>query len=461
MIFPKSGRIVIVDDKIEEAQLVMESLSKTGISYTYLQGNPLHLPDEKDLVDLRILILDLNLDSEAIARTESAQKDFQSRMYALLKRIIRPRAVYLLVVWGKEEDEYYKYIEQLFEDVLQDRRPFRTFSLEKAKYFDLNGSRKDESPDPVKEISEKIELELKNTPSYQLFAEWENCVHQATNATIFSFNDLIADKTKYEEEASAIVASLSRAYLGNQFSKVSREERKLEAAMLALNELFCDSLESILLAENSIQARPDLPLFLQSSQYRARVNTQILISNDVSDKLYPGVVYHNDSDTPFKSILSDAFNRQEIKLNLFTFDNTESLVGEALERAEKIAFSKFERQFRQEQFDRCTCLELHITPLCDYAQDKVRCARILMGLLIPSELVNYLNHKSEYLYVSEFPFEHSGKDYHLLLDFRYFHSVSPSSLMKRNAIFRIRHQWVVDIQSRLSRHVNRPGILYL
>lgn len=367
----------------------------------------------------------------------------------------------MLVVWGKEEDAYYKFVQELFESQLSDRKPFREFSLQKSDYFDLNGNQIDSCPDPIKEISGRIEQELQTIPTYQLLSEWENSVHRATNETIESFNDLLNDLNRYEQEASALIASLSKAYLGQQYRKVEREERKLEAALLALNELFADSLESTLLAKNSILAKPVLPNSSQQVGYRAKVNNQILISNDTTDKQYPGIVYKVEPETVYRSILSDALNRSLIREENFNYYNDEHLEGEQLLKAKKKAQERFDKKYRKDRFEESMCIELHITPLCDYAQDKVKCARILKGLMVPVSLHKYLNHKTEFLYVSEFPFDYQDSDYHFLLDFRYLHSINPELLNSREAHFRIRHQWVVDIQSRLSRHVNRPGILYL
>lgn len=461
MNFPKTGRVTIVDDKIQEAHEIMQGLSKLGVSYSYISGNYDDLPSEEDLPSTRLLILDLNLDSEAVVKSDSDEKNFKSRMFGLLKRIIKKDSKYILAVWGKKEQIYYKYLEELFAKELGDRKPFKTFSLSKAEYFDQNGNRINDEKRIIDDIRNILERELNQAPTYQLLSDWENCVHKATNETLNSFNELILDINNYETEANNIVYRLSKAYLGNQFEKIDRPERKLEAALLTLNDLFSDSLEKIILSPQSLHSRPQLIKSNTEDSFAGKVNRKLLVSEDLTDKKYTGIVFRNNSKN-FKSIFSDSLNRENIKtIGKFKFENPERLRGEVRRKKESKDFDKFCKKFRDDQRKNCHPITLHITPLCDFAQNKWKLARVIEGIIMPDNLRKYLNKNADYLYVSEFNFEIEGRNCFLILDFRFFSSIEIKSLETLTPFFRIRHPWLSDIQSKMLRHINRPGILYL
>jgi len=65
-----------------------------------------------------------------------------------------------------------------------------------------------------------------------------------------------------------------------------------------------------------------------------------------------------------------------------------------------------------------------------------------------------------FLYVSP-AIHYKGKDYRMILDFRYFTSVKTDELKSTDVLFRIRKELLSDIQIKLSSHINRTGVLYL
>ncbi len=461
MNFPKTGRVTIVDDRIQEAHEIMQGLSKLGVSYSYISGNYEDLPNEEDLPSTRLLILDLNLDSEAIVKSDSDEKIFKSRMFGLLTRIIKKESKYILAVWGKKEHIYYKYLEELFAKDLIDRKPFKTFSLSKAEYFNQNGERINDEKRIIDDIRNILERELNQAPTYQLLSDWENCVHKATNETLNSFNELIEDIENYEAEANNIIYRLSKAYLGNQFEKLDRQERKLEAALLTLNDLFSDSLEKIILSPKSLLSRPQLVKSQTEDSFEGKVNRKLLVSEDLTDKKYTGIIFKSDSKD-FKSIFSDSLNRESIKkIDNFKFKNPDRLKGENRRKKETKDFDNFCKKFRAGHREKCQPITLHITPLCDFAQNKWKLARVVEGIIMPDYLRKYLNKNADYLYISEFNFEIDGINCFLILDFRFFSSIGIKELDTLEPFFRIRHPWLSDIQSKILRHINRPGILYL
>ena len=114
---------------------------------------------------------------------------------------------------------------------------------------------------------------------------------------------------------------------------------------------------------------------------------------------------------------------------------------------------------RKEIINNCIKLELNISPICDYAQQKMPCCRILPGLFIekkyPIKKTNAFN------YISDAEIRLDGIDYLLVFDFRYLYSVSNSVSKKRQSNFKLRQQLLADIQIKLGSHINRAGVLYL
>lgn len=57
--------------------------------------------------------------------------------------------------------------------------------------------------------------------------------------------------------------------------------------------------------------------------------------------------------------------------------------------------------------------------------------------------------------------EVSLNECHLVLDYRYFHSVTKAEINKMRKLCCLRKSFVDEIQSKLANHVSRLGLLYL
>ena len=111
MILPKNGRIVIVDDNIEEAAPLMKILSKNRIPFNYYSGlRAAEFPDNPNENKLRALFLDLN-----IFELTSDVKTVISSIHPILQAIIPDNPnPYLLIIWSKKPDEYRTALENHF-----------------------------------------------------------------------------------------------------------------------------------------------------------------------------------------------------------------------------------------------------------------------------------------------------------------------------------------------------------
>lgn len=123
--------------------------------------------------------------------------------------------------------------------------------------------------------------------------------------------------------------------------------------------------------------------------------------------------------------------------------------------------SKNDENLRNKILETSTLIELNVTPLCDYAQDKAILFRMLPGIIIDAAYREHFNTKSLYTYLSDADFRLNGSDSLFLFDFRYLCSIPKDELKKRVATLRLKQQLLSDIQVKLSSHINRSGVLFV
>lgn len=104
MNIPQNGRIVIIDDKIDQALPLINVLAQRRCPYSYFSGELKYLPDEgANLNDVRILFLDINLIDDKI----HTDKELASRLIPVLQRIIsKDNYPYILIYWSRNEKEH-------------------------------------------------------------------------------------------------------------------------------------------------------------------------------------------------------------------------------------------------------------------------------------------------------------------------------------------------------------------
>ena len=101
-----------------------------------------------------------------------------------------------------------------------------------------------------------------------------------------------------------------------------------------------------------------------------------------------------------------------------------------------------------------------VTPACDYAQNKTKYDRIVMGLIIDSCYMELIDTKSEAIYISP-SFDEGSRERVLFLNYRYFLTQTLSKVNGIKQLYRIRNSVLSEIQSKLARHINRQGIMNL
>lgn len=213
MNIPLNGRIIIIDDKIEEAQPLINVLSKKRIPFNYYCGtNHNEFPDNINFNKLRVLFLDLN-----IFELSTDEKSVISSIDAILKKVIPDYPnPFLLVIWSKKDKQYDIALRSHFEKHLPLKKPTEIIYLQKADYFDYDGEKWVPQQDCIPKIEIKITEELDKVSAVKAFAQWENLIHDSACEAIELMNDFNSNDDNWNRNTKNILYNLAKSISGNE-----------------------------------------------------------------------------------------------------------------------------------------------------------------------------------------------------------------------------------------------------
>jgi len=451
MNIPLNGRIAIIDDSIEQVQPLMKVLSKNEMPYVFYKGNDLsYLPEiNKRYNDIRILFLDINLLNDGAKPDE---KLIKSTLISVLKRVISPENFpYSLIFWSRHQKEHSKLVIDIFDKELNDRKPINIKGFVKSDFFpDFSTELVDSDTDILKELQSLINSE----PAYSYILNWENQVHLSADSTLQDVFSSYHSFKDWKNNANFIFNKLGNAYLGKHFNN-SKDEDKIKASLISFNSVFRDTLEHNIYSSSYMA---------DSLQYDANkisssvdnINEKLNISrysNSISES--GNVVIIKENEQIFKDLLNKV-------VSFFGFKNRIKLKNpDIAESVLKKEATKEHKRIKKEIKAKWLKIGLIVTPVCDFAQNNKYFDRIVNGLLIPIEYKEYIENKSEAVYMLPISIMENKKEYLLVIDFRYFKTYNLSSEVVEKVLFRVRQELLAEIQSKLARHINRQGILFL
>lgn len=451
MNLPLNGRIAIIDNELEQAIPLMKIFAKNQMPYVFYKGDDLsYLPSEDTTHnDIRLLFLDINL----INSRTPTENEVRSSLYSVIRRVISVNNFpYSLIYWSRQEKEYSKVVKSLFENELSDRKPINIIPFVKSDFFpNFSDVEVTNDLDLIAEINKVINTDY----AYSYLLNWENQVHHSTDKTlqeVFSAYHLFKDWTN---NANYILEKLGRAYLGKHFSDATPAD-KIKASFISFNSVFKDTLEHIVYNTEltNVQTLTYDTEKVESNVYS--INEKLNLSKDVKNIAESGnVIVMEESDDIFGKLLNKLISFFQLK-NYLRFKNKE-IQEVDLKKLADVEHKKIKKEIKESWVK----LAVVVTPVCDFVQKENKVYdRIVKGLLIPSKYKNFIDDKSEAVYILPITISYNNKDYILILDFRYF---STLDLSAENAtpIFRLRQELLAEIQSRLARHINRQGILFL
>ncbi|MFZ6013018.1 MAG: hypothetical protein ACOYXT_21930 [Bacteroidota bacterium] len=430
MILPNNGRIVIVDDKLNEAAPLIQILSKKRIPFNYYSGERIaDFPENPDQNKIRILFLDLN-----IIEAQKEIKTVISTLDPIIKAIVPSNPnPYLLVIWSKKGSEYADALKDHINVHIQDRKPIRTIFLHKNDYFDYNDGVWVPQNGCIEKITETLSTELTNISLLRNLISWENIVHQKAAETISEFSSFHQMDDNWDKNTKAIMYRLAKAVIGNDDIGTSTNEFKLAKAFLSVNSFLADKIENEVESfqlghiEGIPNSDGDAPL---TSSIAAKINSTLHTCQKpfLISQFEQGNVYEiPDEDNMIERIIWD---------KLFTPPNGEKLT--------------------EIRASHPRLVQLDITPVCDYSQDK-RYIRVIYGVIIRPEYAKYF--RSQFYYVCPV-MKNGNEEIVLLFDFRHIKTITKHYVTGRNIVpsLKFRREICTDIQSQLANQVNRPGI---
>lgn len=423
MSFPINGRVIIVDDKLDQGLPLIKALSKRGIAFKYFTGLSV---EELPIVPLKyisIIFLDIILGTEG-----QSPKNKISKAIAVLRKIkdFSQPSPYILIVWTRE-----KAIIQPLIEGLGSNKPLFWIDLEKYECYN------DEGQIDFKIIEAKLEKKLSEIKSQEFFILWENHVLRSSAFVSDIIQNVLDEPSEWDKRVRSIFYNLAAISLGKDIQN-KPDEYILKQAFKIFNKLFMDTLESNIERDSSLkplQCFSDIKKDIDDKT-KATINTKLLLSDEVNNRIEPGNIYFLDSN--------------KYSINIF----------ELFERHQHF-------EFEREVTEKIIYILIETTPICDYVQGKWKKTRLIPGIFIPAQYVGkkptskLLKIKtSENIYGSPLLYVKNEIVY-LVLDISLYFSLSKSTRVLKKTDYRCRHDFFIDIQSKVVRHINRPGITYL
>ncbi|MCK6603247.1 MAG: hypothetical protein L6Q77_15630 [Bacteroidetes bacterium] len=435
MLLPNNGRIVIVDDDINEAQPLMNILSKKRIPFNYYSGTKISdFPESPDENKLRVLFLDLNIFEQS-----KDAKTVISSINAILNRIIPNNpSPYLLVIWSKQNDEYKTALEGHFKNVIPHKSPAKIIFLRKGNYFDYIDGSWQQKQDSISNIESDLNDQLNDISFLRNLISWENIVHNSTTETINEFSSIYPIDNNWDKKIKVVMFHLAKTVIGNTEINSSSDNSKLLAAFSNLNSFLSERIQTSI-EEKSLGDISDIKDEVwEKDPKRKQTAIEPFVSSLINSKLHLTKKVFTENSFSQGHIYFIRKGKFEIKNILWKdkYDGTFST---------KIIESK------------PRLIALDLTPVCDYSQDK-NYIRTIYGLLITSKYFDKIPNsdyqvKTPILLIENVP-------YFFLFDFRFIMTATKSEFIKMKMIpkYKLRREICTDLQSQLSNQLNRPGI---
>ncbi|OGU55943.1 MAG: hypothetical protein A2X64_08945 [Ignavibacteria bacterium GWF2_33_9] len=467
MILPDSGKIIIIDDNVEQALPLIQLLSKKKIPVIYYNNDKDFYPS--DCIDnIRIIFLDLQL----TANTD--EKTIVSLAKQLLNKLVNNNnPLYLLIVWSLKEKNYPDLITEL--NTLPNK-PAYILTLNKADYFNqqnintfneekfiktiqddikiagdfdvlklLSQTLKENlnkfeintpqlkyilKDDVISLIEKKLKEELEKAGMFQLFIIWENLVNNAAGNIVNQFSGFYPFDDNWNKNISAVFYNLAKAYSGKTLDEKDKNEI-IKNSLFTFNATFIDNLENLILNSKDLtDCSINFDVSEIPNEVKSKINSKILLIENIAsiENVIPGLIFKIEDSKKKQNLV-------EYILNVKPED-------------------------KQKVITETILIECEISPICDYIQDKKKYNRFLTGILCPAEFKKFIK-TADYLYKSNMELFLIGKIFILIFDYRLLHTSENSAELPGEKICVLRKEIFNEIQSGLVKHINRYGVLYL
>jgi len=379
-------------------------------------------------------------------------------------KIIEPNTPYVLIIWSTYENQFSQTLFDEFKGRFKDYAPIECCSLDKQEIQDI----RKKGGNVIQSIREKLKDRLTNFNSFNLFLLWESIVNDSCGESVNSLiNSSYRNTNDVNKELRTIIKKLANAYLGRRIK--SADSKTIQrSAMFTFNDLFKESIEKGILSSGLIEELDFTDTNAANSVLIAKLNSKLLFEADVKNDRSPGSVYilpQEDQEKISAEIkqkthqtwLENIVIKKEIKESI-----QNKITQERGSSVEEVELNKLTKDLIKELINSSILVEVEISPICDYAQEKRILSRSVKGCLFPYGLVEEkcIKTKTDYLYISPI-FEYNSVQYKLILDLRLFSAYYFTEKNESVVILKIRHQLLAEIQINISKHVSRTGLTFL
>lgn len=469
MLFPQCGKVLVIDDQIEEAMPLLNLLGKKGVSSMYYSGSFPDLP-EKPFDGIRLVFCDLKFN------VASDPKSVASNVYAILNSLIsESNGPYILLVWSAHGTDYLEELRKVLQEsritpefVLQLNKGDFFSSTYNDKFFDdiiealseLDLDRADEDkvkkliekktsshvapkrepiPNALEKIEEKLKEELKKVNLFHLFVLWENTISKAAIETVNSIYKAIPESVPEDKKLRAMLFYLARYRLEKQIGDAD-EDTKFRAAMDSLNELFSYfySEQVHMLSLDKVEADKILEIKEIRELSDAKFNQWKMLASSNKGH-HPGNMYKD---------ISQSFKYHGLlKPDMFTKPEEYNKIVEELEKNSDITY-----------------VLVDISSDCDIAQKKLFVSRVVPGIMIPEDCMKTYQEQGKLKqgnfpeYIFDLPnVEFEGKNWYILFNVNQMFAVQMDELNDDNLICAITGSYVTALKQQAAICVSKQG----
>lgn len=507
MEFYYNNKVLVIDDKYEEALPVIEALARKGIFTIYWNGLVETKP-ENPLDGIRVVFLDMRFSAVTDSRS------IITYLLTLLRYAISSEnGPYALFIWSKHDNEYLEEFKDELSRTVNIPKPYLIINMEKNQFIKWtneqnevyaeiattldekdNQAIKDEILEVLKsnnidETIEKIQMQenvvenlmctidtkIKEINSLAILLMWENLVNMSAKKlvnNISSFSELTGD---WDSNIKTLIQHLAIANAGKSLGTTAKE--CIVNALLAFNQMLPDELWNQLM-KNDIDEEtfnfindPSIVKTVDNNRYSiSRTNKKYIIKKDNSDytsfksicELKDGVdkelcmeIYNQHLKFLGKSnfkLLCEGIASDDIKKPGRAYEVEDSellyeLCKSILKKQDSIEFTSIK------------LIKLDISSSCDYAQNKLKRIRILPGIMVEEEYFSVIDNTEDIYCTPEL--EINNKLVKIAFNFHYITNESSEILTKVNAVFSFRELLLAEIKHKLSSYISRVGIINL
>lgn len=415
------GKVLVIDDKEDEARPILEFLEKEKIVSINFIGENLNYSEK--IEDVGLIFLDFVLTNDISLNDE---KNISSNIINIFEKIIlKENKPFFIIGWTKHSN----IINKLYSDLKENKyRIIKIIDLNKSDFLNSDPN------EQCKMISSKIELKFKSE-LFLLIYYWNRCINSHSEKII----NQVYDATNDNEKLPILIDMFSKAEKRN-----CQENEKIKYFYKCMNRIFLENLNESMDIEKVLTKITESILSNQEkSSFKDKVKYNTILHIDTNQNS------QNNSITPGAFIKVDDSKIKEYididKLNTQLLNNVKD---------------KFKNDVQKSGSYIC-----EITPECDFMEDE----KIFLKKFVYCKLCEIEEYKKKDFfkgclpqYIKDFEIiEYDNKEYLILIFLNSIITLSLEQVKTFSPLFRIKRELLNDIRSNVANHLNRPGHITL